>query len=131
MGTILEIKPYAYKRVLISKGLVVALLALTVPKVALAEAVFTEWYWTVVFTGPWVLVVGVFMFLVYLFVQKRRGRVLSQSHRFKIMAICFGIAIVGFLLYDYYLDNRTGIFNPYTQTCVEEGYSGAKGYSCY
>ncbi len=30
----------------------------------------------------------------------------------------------------YYIDNRSGVFNPYTQTCKDSGYRGARGDSC-
>ena len=100
-----------------------------------AGEIFPEWYWTPIFFvmifGLPIIVVTVIVFFIYRKVLSNKGSTLNtKSLIIKIFLVVAGIFIIGNLLYSFYINNRSGSLNPYTEECIKYGYEGAKGKSC-
>jgi len=99
-----------------------------------AGPIFTEWYWTplafIVLIGPWIVAISVVSYFAYRRFYISKDKTKPALLFIKILTVATLIGIIGFIGYRYYLDNRTGRLNPYTELCIEAGYAGAKGRSC-
>ena len=99
-----------------------------------AGGIFEEWYWEpvffIVFAGPIIITLSLLSLLIFL---KAMGRQTASKKllltKFLLFYTVLGILIV--VSYSFYLDHRTGLFNPYTDECVAQGHKGARGDYCY
>jgi Na+/proline symporter len=95
-----------------------------------------EWYWPEVFFiitfVPFVVVASIVLTLFFALRTKARLPRLLTKIFLRTFVICLGVALIFYIFfYNYYLDNRTGIFNPYTKNCTDAGYKGARGDGCF
>ena len=54
----------------------------------------------------------------------------SNKKKFLVVISILSLFILIPAGYNYYYNYRTGTLNPYTQTCINEGFKGAQGDSC-